>query len=84
MEMCWSESPSSRPIAQELLRCLQDTSRAWVSPSPLRYPVSDNDDGGTGPGLSSGNERNRVAGAVACSLFVLVVGMLCALLLPPT
>ena len=34
--MCWSESPSARPTAQQLLRYLEDASHTWI---PLGYPV---------------------------------------------
>jgi len=82
--MCWNEQASVRPAAQELLRCLQDASRTWIPPSTLQYPIPDGDGGGTGPDLTSGDERNRVVGAVASGFFVLVVGMLYFLLLPLT
>ena len=83
MKMCWSEPPSSRPTAQELLRCLQDASHAWAAPSTLQYPVPDDRDWRTGLGFTSSDERNRVLGAVASGVFVLIVGVLCVLLLPP-
>jgi len=82
MEMCWSESPSSRPTAQELLRYLQDASHAWAPWSTLQYPVPDDHDWGTGLGFTSSDERNRVLGAVASGLCVLIVSVLCVLLLP--
>ena len=39
---CWNESPSTRPTAQNLLRCLQDVSPAWAP--PLEYPIPDSPD----------------------------------------
>jgi len=43
---CWDESPSVRPTAKDLLRCLQDISPTWVP--PLQYPIPEDSDEGTG------------------------------------
>jgi len=78
--MCWSESSSARPTAQELLRHLQGSSHTWAH--PLEYPIPDGHDEGAGLGLGSDDEWSTATGALTSRLFVLVVGMLCALLLP--
>jgi len=81
--MCWSESPSARPTAQELLSHLQDTSRTWVPPP--EYPIPNDHDERTGLDLSSDDELSiAVTGALASCLFVLVVSALCALLFSNT
>ena len=77
VRMCWSESPSARPTAQELLRCLQDASPTWVPPP--EYPIHD---GGVGFDATFDDERGPVAGVLTGNLFVLMVGVLCILLLP--
>jgi len=78
--MCWNESPSARPTAQELLRHLQDNSHTWVP--PLEYPIPDGHDEGAGLDLGSDDEWSTATGTLTNRLFVLVVGMLWALLLP--
>ena len=56
IQTCWSESPSARPTAQQLLRYLEDASRDWTP--PLNYPIPDDLDGGAGFDLTSSNERS--------------------------
>lgn len=77
VRMCWSESPSARPTAQELLRCLQDASHTWVPPP--EYPTLD---GVAGFDVTSGDEWGLVTGVPVNNLLVLIVGALCVLLLP--
>ena len=72
---CWSEPPSTRPTAQQLLHCLEDASRTWVP--PLEYPISGGLDGGAGLDLTSGDERSIVAIALASCLFVLLISTVC-------
>lgn len=79
---CWDKSPSARPTAQELFRCLQDASHTWVA--PLEYPIADGLDRETGLDSTYGDGRSTVAGTLTGSLLVFVVGVLCALLLPLT
>lgn len=68
-QMCWSESPSARPAAQRLLRCLQDASHTWVP--PLEYPIRNSFDEGAGLDFTS-----------LLRASVLVVSVLSVLLLP--
>ena len=77
---CWTKSPTARPAAQGLLRCLQDASHTWVS--PLEYPIPDGLGGEGAPDTTSEDERSSTMGVRACSVFVIVVGMLCALIFP--
>ena len=80
--MCWSESPSTRPTAKELLRHLQYSSHAWVPPP--EYPIPEGHDEESGLDLAPDDERSIATGALTSCLFVLVMSMLCALLLPVT
>jgi len=78
--MCWSESPSARPTAQELLHHLQDASHTWVP--PIEYPIPEGHGEGEEPDLTPDDEQSIATGALTSGFFVLVVGMLCAFLLP--
>jgi serine/threonine protein kinase len=71
---CWSKSSSARPTAQQLLHYFQGASCTWVA--PLEYPIHDNLDRGEGFDSTSNDGRSKVAGALANSLFVLMLGML--------
>lgn len=82
VQMCWSESPSARPTARDLLRHIQDASHTWVSPP--EYPAPDGHDGGAGLDLASDDEPDVATGALANRLFVLMVRILCFLFLPFT
>ena len=46
VQSCWSESPSSRPTARQLLDCLSSASLTWVPPLSRVYPAVFNDDFG--------------------------------------
>ena len=74
IQTCWSESPSARPTAQQLLRYLEGASRDWTP--PLEYPIPGDHDGGAGFDLTSGDERSGVTSAPTSSLIALLVGML--------
>ena len=77
---CWSESPSARPTAQQLLRYLQGAYLTWVP--PLEYPIPDSDlDMETVLDFTHDDGR-MVSDALKNNLFVLVVSVLCVLLLP--
>ena len=76
---CWDESPSTRPTAQDLFRCLQDISPTWVP--PLEYPVPDGPDGEAGPDFVSRSERIMGAYALATGFFALSIAMLCVFIL---
>lgn len=71
--MCWSESPSARPTAQELLRYLQDASHTWVPPP--HYPIPDDRDRGAELDLTSGDEQSLVTGVLTSHWFVLIVSV---------
>ena len=58
VQMCWSESPSSRPAARQLLLYLLDASHSWVA--PVEYPIRHDSDGGMEPDLTSGDEQSTV------------------------
>ena len=75
---CWDESPASRPTAQQLLHCLRDASRTWVSPP--EYPVSDDLDEGVEFEFASGIGRCTVVGALASGLLAFIIGVLCVLI----
>ena len=72
---CWSESPSARPTAEDLLRCPQDTPPTWAP--PLQYPIPDDSDGEVGTDFMFRGEWSVVAGALAGSFFTLLVVTLC-------
>ena len=78
IEMCWSEPPSTRPTAQELLHHIRNVSHVWVPPP--EYPISDDLEGGVGTDITTGDERSRVTSALAGSLFT-GLAVLCVLLL---
>ena len=80
--LCWSESPSARPTAQQLFRYFQGASCTWVP--PLEYPIPNVLSGGAGADLTSGDERSIMTSALTSRLFALMVGMLYVLLLPLT
>ena len=80
VRMCWSESLSARPAAKELLRHLKDASHTWVPPP--EYPIPESHDEESGLDFTPDDERSVAAGALTSYLFVVVVGVLCALLLP--
>ena len=67
--MCWSESPSTRPTAQQLFRHFRDVSHTWVPPP--EYPIPD------GLDSTSGDEWGIVPGALTSCLFVFIAIMLC-------
>jgi len=73
---CWSKSPSDRPTAQQLLRCLEDASHTWVP--PLEYPIPGGRGGRGGLDFTFGDERGALAGALTRSLklFALAASML--------
>ena len=75
IQECWSESPSTRPTAQQLLHYLEGASRDWTP--PLEYPIPDNLHGGAGLGLTSGDDRSGTTGTPASirSLIDLLVNM---------
>ena len=77
---CWTKSPEARPATQELLRCLEDASHTWVPPP--EYPIPDGLRGGGALDSTSEDERSSTTGVRACSVCVIVVGMLCALIFP--
>ena len=77
---CWTKSPTARPAAQELLRYLENASRTWVPPP--EYPIPDGLGGGGAPDSTSEDEQRPKTGVRACSLFVIVAGMLWALIFP--
>jgi len=81
-KLCWSESPSTRPTAQRLLRYLQGASHTWVP--PLEYPIPDGRGEVTGLDFTSGGKWSLVAKAATSSLLLLVIIILCVLFLPPT
>ena len=82
IQMCWSESPSARPTAQELLHYLQGASSTWVP--PLEYPIPDGRDEGIELDPTSSHEWSIVTDAQRSGFFVLAVTVLCVLLLPLT
>ena len=63
LQMCWSESPSARPTAQQLLLYLEDASRTWV---PQKHPISHGLEGG-GLDLPSDGEWSMVTSALTSS-----------------
>ena len=71
---CWSESSSTRPTAQQLLRYFEDASHTWVPPS--KYPIPGDLDGGVGLGLTSGDELSGATSVPTSDLFPLLMGML--------
>jgi serine/threonine protein kinase len=80
MTACWSKSSSARPTAQQLLHYFQHASHTWVAPP--EYPIHDNLDGGEGLDFTSNDGWSKVAGALANSLFVLMLGALWVLSFP--
>jgi len=84
VRMCWSKSPSDRPTAQQLLRCLEDASHTWVP--PLEYPIPGGRGDGGGVNYTFRDERARLVGALTRSLrlFALTASMLYVLSLPRT
>ena len=71
---CWSESPSARPTAQQLLRYLEGASHDWMP--PLGYPIPGDLYGGAGFDLTSGDERSGATSVPTSSLLALIVGTL--------
>ena len=71
---CWDKSPSARPTAQELHRCLQDISHTWV-PS-IEHPVSDGSGEEAGPDSIPNDGRGVVMCVVKSCLFALGAAVL--------
>ena len=82
--MCWSKSPSDRPTAQQLLRCLEDASHTWVP--PLEYPIPDGRGGGGGVNFTFGGEEGMLVGTLTrgLRLFASAASILYDLSLPRT
>ena len=76
---CWDESPTTRPTAEDLLRCLQDISPAWAA--PLVYPIPDEPDEEAGPDSISRGEQITATDALTSSFFVPLFIVLCAFVL---
>ena len=72
---CWDESPSTRPTAQDLLRCLRGISPAWEP--PLEYPIPDDPDGEAAPGPTPRSEWIVGTDALTSGFFALLIAMLC-------
>ena len=73
---CWDESPSVRPSAKVLLRCLRDAPPARVPPP--EYPISDDPyKEASPPDILSRGERVTATGALTSVFFALLVAMLC-------
>ena len=79
VQKCWSESPSARPTAQQLLRHLEGASHTWKPPP--KYPIPD--DLGGGVDFTSSGGRSILTSALTSGL-CLLVSMSCILLLPIT
>ena len=62
VELCWSESMSTRPTAQRLFDYLSPASIAWVPPSV--YPIARGDVEDTTSSGSSGSLGKSLAGSV--------------------
>ena len=76
---CWDKSPSARPTAQDLLRCLQDAPPIWEP--PLEYPIPDDPDGKAEPGSLSRSEVVMATGALTSGFFALLVAVACVFML---
>ena len=72
---CWNESPSARPTAQDLLRCLHDISTAW-EPS-LEYTIPDDLYEWIAPEFISRSEQVMAADALKSSFFSLLIAVFC-------
>ena len=77
---CWTKSPTTRPAAKELLRCLEDASHTWAPPP--EYPIPDCLARKGALDSISEDEWSSTNGVRACGLFVIAVGILCALIFP--
>ena len=55
---CWSESPSVRPTARQLLLHLEYASRTWIP--PLEYPIPKDLFGEAEIDFTFGDERNKL------------------------
>ena len=69
-------------MAQRLLCDLREASHTWVP--PLKYPISDDFDGGRGLDFTSRDERGVRMDVLTNNLFVLVVIVLCVLFISLT